>query len=55
LVSNGISTERRIVLLDNIRKLAEERAETKTQIPVIQAELNNKRSELEHLSSAHAY
>ncbi len=55
LVSNGISTERRVILLDNIRKLAEERAETKTQIPVIQAELNDKRLELEQLSSAHAY
>lgn len=55
LIANGISTERRVILLDNIRKLAEERAETKTQIPVIQAELENKRQQLDMLSSARIY
>ena len=55
LVASGISTERRVVLLDNIRKLAEERAETKTQIPTIQTELERKRRQLSTLSSAHAY
>lgn len=55
LVSNGIPTERRVVLLDNIRKLAEERAQKKTQIPAIQAELEDKRKQLETLSSTHIY
>ena len=55
LIANGVSTERRVILLDNIRKLAEERAETKTQIPVIQAELENKRQQLDMLSSARIY
>ena len=55
LVAKGIPTERRVILLDNIRKLAEERAETKTQIPTIQAELENKRQQLSTLSSAHVY
>ncbi len=55
LVAKGIPTERRVVLLDNIRKLAEERAETKTQIPTIQAELESKRQQLSTLSSAHVY
>ena len=55
LVANGVPTERRIILIDNIRKLAEERAETKTRIPVIQAELENKRQQLETLSSARIY
>ncbi len=55
LIANDVPTERRIVLLDNIRKLAEERAKTKTQLPTIQTELNNKRQQLDTLSSARVY
>lgn len=55
LIAKDVSTERRVILLDNIRKLAEERAETKTQIPTIQSELKSKRQQLETLSSARIY
>lgn len=55
LVASGIPTERRVVLVDTLRKLGEERIDAKTEIPVIEARLEQKRQQLDTLSSAHAY
>ena len=55
LVAEGIPTERRIVLLDVIRKLGDERTETQSRIVQLEEELAQKRVRLDEMSSARAY
>lgn len=55
LVSSDIPTERRVVLVDNLRKLGVEHAETKAEIPALESELERKRQELETLASSQPY
>jgi hypothetical protein len=55
LVAPGVPTERRVVLLDSLRKLGDERSEIKAQIPDIEAELADKRHQLDSFTSARAY
>jgi hypothetical protein len=46
LVTEGVTTERRVVLLDELRKLEKERAATKAQIPLLEAELEQQSNRL---------
>ena len=55
LVSSGVTTERRVILLDELRKLEKERATTKAQIPSLEAELERQSDQLATISSAHDY
>jgi hypothetical protein len=52
LVAKGIPTERRIVLVDELRKLGEERSNIKAQIPLLEAELDSRKQHLTAMSSA---
>jgi hypothetical protein len=52
LVSRGVPTERRVVLLDELRKLGDERSTIKAQIPVLEAELESQKQRMTTLSSA---
>jgi hypothetical protein len=55
LVTTGVTTERRVILLDELRKLEQQRAATKTQIPLLEAELERQTNRLATISSAHEY
>lgn len=55
LVANGVPTERRVLLLDSLRKLGDERNQTQTRIAEIESELAHKQYQLDQLSSARAY
>ena len=55
LVAKGVPTERRVVLLDTLRKLGEERNETRDLIAGLEVELANKQAQLDQLYSASAY
>jgi len=55
LVTGEMSTEQRVVLLDELRKLEEERAATKAEIPSLEAELEDHRQRLATVSAARPY
>ena len=55
LVTTGVTTERRIILLDELRKLEQERSATKAQIPALEAELERQTSRLATISTGHEY
>jgi len=55
LVTEGISTEQRVILLDELRKLEEERAATRAEIPSIEAELERQEKALARLSAQQDY
>lgn len=46
LVKNGATTEQRVVLLDDLRKLEREYSETKSQIPVLETERERQAQQL---------
>ena len=52
LVTEGVTTERRVILLDELRKLEQERSATKAQIPVLEAELERKTNRLAAINTA---
>ena len=55
LVTKGATTEQRVVLVDELRKLEEERATTITEIPALEAELESQRERLAIVRSEHEY
>jgi biopolymer transport protein ExbB/TolQ len=55
LVTTGVTTERRVILLDELRKLEQARAATKAQIPLLEAEMERQTNRLATISSAHDY
>ena len=55
LVAKGIPTERCVVLLDELRKLGDERSDIKVQIPQLEAELASQKQRMAAMSSASAY
>jgi len=55
LVTEGVPTEQRVVLLDELRKLEQERAATKAQIPSLEAELERQTNRLATISAGHEY
>jgi hypothetical protein len=55
LVAPGIPTERRVVLLDDLRKLGDERAAARSEIPALEAELEYQQQQLEVISARHQY
>ena len=55
LVAKGTSTERRVVLLDEIRKLTVERSDTRDQIPLLEAELESQKQQMATMKSASAF
>ncbi len=55
LVAAGLSTEQRVVLLDELRKLEQERTVTKAEIPNLEAELEAQRQHLAEVSARHPY
>jgi hypothetical protein len=55
LVAERMSTEQRVVLLDELRKLEEERTATRAEIPYLEAELENQRQRLSAASAARHY
>jgi len=55
LVTAGVTTERRVILLDELRKLEQERSATKVQIPLLEAELGRQTNRLATISSAQEY
>jgi hypothetical protein len=55
LVSAGVTTERRVVLLDELRRLEQQRTASKAQIPRLEAELQGQRNRLATLSSNQEY
>jgi hypothetical protein len=55
LVAKGIPTERRVVLLDELRKLGDERSDIKAQIPLLEAELESQNQRMAAMASASAF
>lgn len=55
LVTNGTSLEQRVILLDEIRRLEEERSTTRARIPSLEAELERQRQRLATISDEHEY
>jgi hypothetical protein len=55
LVTADITTAQRVVLLDELRKLEQERSATKAAIPALEAELQTRRQQLELVSAAAHY
>ena len=55
LVAKGIPTERRVVLLDELRKLGDERSDIKVRLPLLEAELESQKQRMAAMSSASAY
>jgi hypothetical protein len=55
LVAAGLSTEQRVVLLDELRKLEAERAATRAEIPYLEAELGDQRQHLAQVSAKAPY
>jgi len=55
LVAPGVPTERRVVLLDELRKLGDERAATRAEIPALEAELFSQQQRLATVSAQHDY
>lgn len=54
LLAKGIPTERRVILLDELRKLGDERADIKSNIPQLEAELESRKQRMATLSHASA-
>jgi hypothetical protein len=52
LVQDGLSTEQRIILLDELRKLEQERSQTRAEIPSMEAERDRQSEQLANLKSA---
>lgn len=52
LVTEGVTTERRVILLDELRRLGQERAATKAQIPALEAELEQQTNRLAAINTA---
>ena len=55
LVTEGISTEQRVVLLDELRKLEQERSATKAAIPSLEADLVRQEEALARISARQEY
>lgn len=55
LVAPGIATERRVVLLDELRQLGDERAAIRAEIPVLEAELDGHKRHLAIISAQQEY
>lgn len=55
MVARDTVTERRIILLDEIRKLTDERSEIKAQIPLLEAQLKRQKKHLARMSSASTF
>jgi hypothetical protein len=55
LVAEGLSTEQRVVMLDELRKLEDERAATKAEIPYLEAQLQDQQQHLAEVSARHHY
>jgi hypothetical protein len=55
LVAPGVATERRVVLLDELRKLGEERASIRAEIPALEAELESHKQRLAIVSAQQEY
>ncbi len=55
LVAPGVATERRVVLLDELRKLGDERAAIRAEIPVLEAELEGRKQHLAIISAQQDY
>jgi hypothetical protein len=55
LVTAGATTEQRVILLDELRKLEQERATTKAQIPSLEAELESQQNRLATISTGYEY
>lgn len=55
LVTTGVTTERRVILLDELRKLEQQRAATKKQIPLLEAELERQTNRLATISGEQEY
>jgi len=55
LVTKGGTTEQRVVLVDELRKLEDERATTVTEIPALEAELESQRERLAIVRGEHEY
>ena len=55
LITTGVTTERRVILLDELRKLEQERSATKAQIPSLEAELEKQKNRLATVSNAQEY
>jgi Protein of unknown function (DUF2799) len=55
LVAAGLSTDQRVVLLDELRKLEQERTATRAEIPNLEVELEEQRQHLAEVSARHPY
>jgi hypothetical protein len=55
MVAEDTTTERRVVLLDEIRKLTDERSDIKAQIPLLEAERRKQQRKISKISSASAF
>ena len=55
LVTEGITTERRIILLDELRRLEKEHSTTRAEIPSLEAELERQKQVLTRLSAQQDY
>jgi hypothetical protein len=55
LVAPGVITERRVVLLDELRQLGEERAVIRAEIPALEAELESHKQRLAIISAQQDY
>jgi hypothetical protein len=55
MIAKDTASERRIILLDEIRKLTDERSELKTQIPLLEAKLKKQKKHLVRMSSSSIY
>ena len=55
LVTGEMPTEQRVVLLDELRKLEQERAATIAEIPFLEAELDDQRERLATASAGRPY
>lgn len=55
LVKQGLTTEQRVVLLDNLRRLEVERSDIKDEIPDLEADLDRQTRQLERLQTARRY
>lgn len=52
LIAHGITVERRIILLDELRKLSDERVVIKSEIPYLEDELEDSKQQLENINTA---
>jgi len=52
LIAKDVPVERRVVLLDELRKLGDERSNIKGKIPLLETELENRKQRMANMSSA---